>query len=109
MIKTIISHDKEKGVARIRFEHAGVTVEDNFILMDVVPGTKFVFQQMGLAFDEAYQDLAIERLTSSIESQIDDGTIQNAPEPEAYVYEAPTTTTEPESDPAVSEPEEDVA
>lgn len=96
MIRTILSHDTDKGIARIRFEHAGVTVEDTYVLINVVPSTKYVFEQMGLVFDESYQALAIERLTTSIESQIDSGGIQNPPAVEVPVYEAPPEPTEPE-------------
>jgi len=106
MIRTIISHDPVTGGARIRFEHAGVTVEDNFVLIDVVPGTKFVFQQMGLVFDEAYQDMAIERLTTSIESQIDGGAITNPPVTETPAY---TPSPESEAESVETEPDEEVA
>lgn len=105
MIRTIISHDTDQGIARIRFEHNGVTVEDTYVLINVVPSTKYVFEQMGLVFDETYQALAIERLTTSIESQIDSGGIQNPPPVEAPLYEAPPEPTEPE-EPA-SDPEAD--
>ncbi|GFE77731.1 hypothetical protein [Novosphingobium sp. TCA1] len=106
MIRTIISHDIDAGTARIRFEHNGVTVEDDYVLINVVPSTKYVFEQMGLVFDESYQQLAIERLTTSIEGQIESGGIKNAPPVEAPLYEAPPEPTEtevaettPESDP----------
>lgn len=96
MIRTIISHDTDAGTARIRFEHNDVTVEDDFVLINVVPSTKYVFEQMGLVFDESYQTLAIERLTTSIESQIDAGAIKNPPPVEVPEYQAPPEPTEPE-------------
>lgn len=92
MIRTILTHNTVKGTARIRFEHAGVTVEDDFVLINVVPSTKYVFEQMGLVFDETYQQLAIERLTTSIESQIDAGAIQNPPPIEETTYTPPPAT-----------------
>lgn len=100
---TILTHDTATGKARIRFEHNGITVEDNFSLIDVVPGSRYVFQTMGLEFDESYQQLAIARLEAMIQSQIEEGVITNPPEPVEYV--APESEPEPEPEPE-SEPTE---
>lgn len=79
MERTIISHDTETGVARIRFEHNGVTVENDFNLIDVIPGTRMVFQSMGLEFDAETQERVIERLTAMIQQGIEEGAILNPP------------------------------
>lgn len=79
MERTIISHDTETGVARIRFEHNGVKVENDFNLIDVIPGTRMVFQSMGLEFDEETQERVIERLTAMIQQGIEEGAILNPP------------------------------
>lgn len=79
MERTIISHDTETGVARIRFEHNGVTVENDYELIHVIPGTKLVFQSMGLEFDAETQDRVIERLTAMIQQGIEEGAILNPP------------------------------
>lgn len=79
MERTIINHDIETGVARIRFEHNGIKVENDFRLIDVVPGTRLVFESMGLAFDEEAQGRVIDRLTSMIQQGIEEGAILNPP------------------------------
>jgi len=101
---TIISHDTTTGNARIRFEHNGVTVEQDFSLIDVVPGSRYVFSAMGLTFDESYQQLAITKLETMIQNQIEEGVITNPPEPEIPEYTAPPEPEpEPESEPVAGE------
>ena len=89
MERTIISHNVETATARIRFEHEGVTFENDFDLWQVIPGTRYVFESMGLDLDEGYQELAINRITDVIQLQIEQGAIQNPPEPEVPEYVAP--------------------
>lgn len=90
MERTIISHNVETATARMRFEHNGVTTEQDFNLWDVVPGTRYVFAQMNLDMDEATQLQAMERVEAMILKGIEDGVIVNAPEPEVHEYVAPT-------------------
>ena len=98
MITTIISHDLETATARIRFEHQDVTLEDNYNLRFVIPGTDYIFAQMGIDFLEEYQVKAIEKLEASIQAQIENGSITMPPVAEAPEYSPP-----PEP---VEEPEE---
>lgn len=79
METTIINHDTETALARIRFEHNDITLEQDFDLKAVIPGTVFVFQSMGLEFDEEAQGRVIERLTAMIQQGIEEGAIQNPP------------------------------
>ncbi|MDF0540738.1 hypothetical protein PX699_00145 [Sphingobium sp. H39-3-25] len=89
MIKTIITRDVGAATARIRFEHQDITIEQDYSLIDVVPGTRYVFEQMGMAFDEEHQDLAITRLETMIADQIDAGMIVSPPVVEAHDYTPP--------------------
>jgi len=82
MIRTIVSHDTTTGKARVRFEHNGVTVEDNFDLIAVVPGTKFIFAAMEIDFTEQHQETALQRLEESIQRQIEEGVIVSPPAPQ---------------------------
>ncbi len=94
MIRTVISHDATTGKARIKFEHNGVTVEQDYNLIDVIPSTRYVFAAMGLEFDESYQALAMDRLEATIQNQIEEGAIQNPPEPQAAAYSPPPSSDE---------------
>lgn len=99
MERTIISHNTTTGIARIRFEHQGVTLEQNFSLKDVIPSSRYVFSQMGIEIDETYQLKALDALEASITLQIEEGVITNPPEPETPPAEEP----EPESEPTGGE------
>lgn len=77
MITTIISHNVSTAKARIKFEHNGVVLENDFTLKDVIPGTKYIFEMMEIEFDEGYQLKAIEKLGESIQRQIEEGYIVN--------------------------------
>jgi hypothetical protein len=83
MLRTIISHDVLLGKARVRFEHNDVTTEQNYNLIDVIPGTRYILEQMGLEFTSDDQDIVLDRLESMIQSQIELGMIVNPPEAEA--------------------------
>lgn len=102
MERTVISHDIGLAKARIRFEHNDVVVEEDFDLANVVPSTKYVFEQMGMTFDEIYQSVAMDKLTTIIQSQIDQGLIKNPPPVETPPY------TPPPEDEDSSEEEEEV-
>lgn len=106
MEMTIISHNLATALARIRFEHAGITVENNFNLRHVIPGTDYIFSAMGIDFVEEYQTKAIEKLAASIEAQIDSGAIQNAPEPAVPDPVEPEPEEEPTATPPGPAPEE---
>jgi hypothetical protein len=79
MIRTILTHDTANGVARIRYEHHDVVVEETYSLIAVIPSTAYVLAAMNIEFDETYQTKAIEYLEASILRGIEDGIIQNPP------------------------------
>lgn len=81
MIRTILSHDIEAGTARIRFEHEGVVIEEDYSLIHLVPGTAYVLEAMQMPFDEEKQFAAIDYLERMLAQQIDGGTLKPAPEP----------------------------
>lgn len=81
MEKTIISQDVATGKARIRFEHLDVTVEDDYDLVHVVPGSARVFEELGLTFGPIAQAAAITKLEDLIRDQIESGALQNPPAP----------------------------
>ena len=96
MIRTILSEDEATGIARIRFEHNDVTVEDNFALINIVPGTQYVLNAMGLEFNEDFKNRALDYLENAMRNGIESGAIQNPPPVEENVYVAPTPPTEPD-------------
>lgn len=77
MICNVISHDVESAIAVARFEHMGVTFEQEFDLGLVIPGTRKVFADLGLLFDEAAQLRALAHLTNVIELGIETGAIND--------------------------------
>lgn len=89
MEKTIITHDTETAMARLRFVHNDVTVEDNYSLIDIVPTTRHTFGEFGEPFTEHFQLLAMDRLEAIIQNGIESGMIQNPPEAPVPEYEAP--------------------
>ena len=99
MIRTVLNHNTTTGMALVRFEHNGVTVEQNYSLMDVVPSSRYTFNAMGIAFDESYQLKALDALEAMIQTGIEEGVITNPPEPETAPVEEP----EPESEPTEGE------
>lgn len=108
MKTTIISHDKEKAVATIKFEHNDVTFEDTFDLKMIIPGSAHILNEMGIDFTEDHQTKVIEKLTAKVQSNIESGIITNAPPPppvDEYVAPPPPpppTVTEEET---ITEPE----
>ncbi|MEV4934731.1 hypothetical protein [Sphingobium sp. LSP13-1-1.1] len=95
MIRTILSHDLEAGTAHIRFEHEGITIEDTYNLIHLVPGTEYVMASMGLSFDEFYQNKAIDYLEARLLDQIESGAILPPPPSADPEYVAPTEPEEP--------------
>lgn len=79
---TIISHDTKTGIAVIKFEHKGVTVQNMYDLGMVIPSTRAVFADLGMAFTPEYQKAALEHLTDRVKRGIEDGSIRNPPEGE---------------------------
>lgn len=75
----ILERNVEAGTARIRFTHNGVTHTNSYDLALVVPGTKLVFAQYGVEFDETKQQQVIDKLTAQIQREIEAGIIQNPP------------------------------
>jgi hypothetical protein len=74
---TIIQRDTQKGTAKIKFEHNGITHTDTYDLAMVVPGTKLIFEQYGVEFDEAKQQQIIDKLTVMVQTQIEAGILHN--------------------------------
>lgn len=101
MERTIISHDVNTCMARIRFEHNGVTREDEFDLRMVDPGSQIVLARYRIAFEgnQEVQEAAIDILTANIQTQIELGYIQNPPaptQPEEQPVEPEQAPVEPE-------------
>jgi hypothetical protein len=94
MKKTIISHDTKAATARIKFEHNDVVHEADYNLKMIVPGTEYVFTQMGVDFTKAHQLKAIDKLEASIQLQIEQGVITNPPVEQDVEYTPPPTSTE---------------
>jgi len=82
MERTILKHDKTNATARIRFAYKGVVIEQDYNLIDVVPGTRSTFAQFGLEFTEDLQHSAIEKITAHFREGVDAGWIQPAPKAE---------------------------
>ena len=96
MQRTIISHNTTTGEAEVKFEHAGVVYQDTFNLKLVIPGSEHIFNEMGIEFTKKHQLVALDKLTSKIESQIDQGIIKNIPSTEEVPYNPPPVITEEE-------------
>jgi hypothetical protein len=94
MKKTIISHDTKAALARIKFEHNDVVHEADYNLKMIVPGTEYVFDQMGVDFTKAHQLKAIDKLEATIQLQIEQGIITNPPIEENHDYTPPPTAVE---------------
>lgn len=97
MEMTIISRDTDKATARLHFEHAGVTLEQDFDLVAAVPGTAYFLGVQGRSLTPEEQDRTLDYITSSIERQIDSGAIQNPPAP--LEPDVPLPDPVPEGDP----------
>lgn len=90
MERTIITHNIETGIAVILFDHNGVTLEQTYNLWDVIPGTRYIFNAMGIGeLTEEMQNSAIETLTASVQRGIEDGMIVNPLVAEVPEYQAP--------------------
>lgn len=73
----ILERNTEAGTATIRFSHNDVVHTNSYNLKLVVPGTERIFEQYGVVFDEAKQQIVIDKLTAQIEQEIDAGILQN--------------------------------
>lgn len=73
----ILERDIQAGTAKLRFTHNGITHTDSYDLAMIVPGTKQVFAQYNVAFDEAKQQTVIDKITAQIQRDIEAGIIHN--------------------------------
>lgn len=89
MERTIISHDTKTALARIKFEHNGVTYEDDFNLKYVIPGSESILNEMGIEFTKKLQLTTIDKLTDKITKAIDEGIITNPPVTKTSEYTPP--------------------
>ena len=90
MERTIISHDIENAIARIRFEHNDVTLEQKYSLWDAIPSTRYIFDAMGITeLTEEMQSNVIDRIEAVVLNGIETGVIQNPPEATVPEYQAP--------------------
>ena len=103
MERTVISHDTTTGKAEVKFEHNGVTLQQEFNLKLVVPGSVRIFDEMEIEFTESYQLKALDKLTDMVQKQIEEGVITNPPPVEQPEYTAPP---EAAADPHVASEEE---
>ena len=77
---TILERDVDAGTAKLKFEHNDVVFTQSYNLKLVVPGTDRVLAQLGLEFTEDMQQTVIDRLTTTVTREIDEGIIRNPPE-----------------------------
>lgn len=73
----ILSWDKEKATAKIQFVHNGITHEQSYSLIMVIPGTDLILKQLNQSFTEQMQQTVIDKLTEQIKRDIDAGIIVN--------------------------------
>ncbi len=76
---TVLWHDTNTAKARIKFEYGDQIIEDEYNLIDVVPGSAYTFEAMGLEFDKGFQLAAIYKLSEKIKGHFENGDIQTAP------------------------------
>lgn len=77
----VLSHDTETYVARIRFTHKDVVVEDTYNLLLVEPTMKSALALAQTAFSVDMQNKVINTLAGWIESSIENGGLSNMPSP----------------------------
>jgi hypothetical protein len=77
--RTIVSHDTATGKARIRFSDGTITMEHDYDLIMVIPGTSHTLAKTNTPFDEAMQQNVIETLTSWVQRDFDNGVAQSNP------------------------------
>jgi hypothetical protein len=75
MNRTIISHDTDKGIARIRFDQDGVVHEDTYDLVKVIPGTELTLKRQNVAFTVDIQNNVIDKLASWMQKKFDSNTV----------------------------------
>jgi hypothetical protein len=76
MQTTIVSHDFDRGVARIRFERDGIVREDDYDLVHVIPGTTKTLKDQNLTFTLEMQQRVIDYLKTAMENNFNDGAVQ---------------------------------
>ncbi len=74
---TILEHNLNTGLAKIKFEHNNVTHVENYDLKLVVPGTSMVLKAYGLDFTEEMQQRVIDKLTMQVQNEIETGILHN--------------------------------
>lgn len=89
MERKILSHDTKEATATVRFEHKDVVIEQTIDLKMVVPGSMYVFEQMGIEFTKAHQLKALNAYTDTLELQIDQGVIKPQEKPTESSYSPP--------------------
>jgi hypothetical protein len=75
--RTIVSHDTATGKARIRFSDGTITMEHDYDLIYVVPGTKQTLEKTNTPFDETMQQNVIDTLTRWKQAEFDNGIAQS--------------------------------
>lgn len=89
MQRKINSHDKEKGIVDVTFEHTGVIITQQLSLKELRPGAKAILEQMGIEFDEALQMKELDKYTQLLQTQIDNGEYRIPEEPKTVPYTPP--------------------
>lgn len=72
-----LSHDPETHIAKLRFTHNGVVVEDTYNLLLVEPTMKRTLEITGVSFTLEMQQTVIDKLTGWIQDAIDSGGLRN--------------------------------
>jgi hypothetical protein len=73
----ILERNIQSGIAKIRFSHNNVVHTSIYDLKLVVPGTERNLNEQNLVFDEARQQIVIDKLTNQIQREIESGILFN--------------------------------
>jgi hypothetical protein len=73
----VLSHDPNTYIAKLRFTHNGVVVEDTYNLLLVEPTMKRTLEITGVSFTPEMQQTVIDKLTGWIQDAIEAGGLRN--------------------------------
>jgi hypothetical protein len=74
----ILEHDIENGTATLQFQHNNVTHKQTYDLGAVVPGLRKTLEQQGQQFTLEKQMEVIQRVTTQVQREIEQGILHNS-------------------------------
>jgi len=77
MLVEILSHDVDTAIAKIKFTHNDIVVEDEYNLLLVEPSMKKALELTGSSFTPELQQKVIDMLTGWVQNNIERGGLQN--------------------------------